>query len=517
MHYSKVTSGGRAHWLLCIALVLPALAAACEGSNEVPSEPSRSLDDVDAGQSGVDAGSDASVAQDAATDADADVDAGDGLATFEPGEDMPAGTATTTVQSDRAFFQPLIGIEGNVRTDFFVGQALFELPWIATSATTSDRSGLGPTFNANSCSTCHPLGGRGMPPSTSGDAMITSLLRVSIPGTSEHGGPVGHPIYGDQIQPTGIANVSGEGRTTVTFSEVPGTYGDGAAYTLLAETIDFEPALGDPGADLLMSHRAAQPTIGMGLLEAVSEVDILLRADPSDADGDGISGKPNMVWNVVANARTMGRFGWKANQPTVNQQNSAAFLGDIGITTPVFPAENCPTPQTACASAPKLPTTDVSAERLAALDVFMHTTSVPKRLHASDSDVLRGKFLFSAAKCSGCHVPTMRTGISTISAALSSQTIWPYTDLLLHDMGEELADGRPDFDATGSEWRTPPLWGMSLLTTVNGHERLLHDGRARGVAEAILWHGGEGAASREAFRTMSKADRDALVTFVRSL
>lgn len=435
-------------------------------------------------------------------------------AEVEPGEANAGGAATSFTDGARAFLQPLPHLTGALRTAYFAGQAMFEVNWTPPAATPSDRAGLGPTYVSTSCQACHFANGRGAPPLESGDAMISSLLRVSIDGTDEHGGPAPHPVYGDQIQPRAIPGASSEGAVRALYTLVGGRHGDGTAYDLLRPSIVFEPALGDPGPGLHVSARVASATIGMGLLAAVPEAAILAHADPDDANGDGISGRANRVWSVATATHALGRFGWKANQPTLDQQNAAAFLGDIGITSTLLPTENCPPSQPTCTpgSGPEL-----EAARLEATTIFMRATAVPGRRLVDDPGVLRGKHLFRELGCSSCHVPRLRTGVVLDLPDLSEQDIWPYTDLLLHDMGEDLADDRPDFEATGREWRTPPLWGLGLQATVSGHERLLHDGRARGPAEAILWHGGEAQRSAEGYRALPAEDREALVRFLRSL
>jgi CxxC motif-containing protein (DUF1111 family) len=256
--------------------------------------------------------------------------------------------------------------------------------------------------------------------------------------------------------------------------------------------------------------------IGLGLLEVVPQDEILAREDPEDADGDGISGRANHPFDPIAGAPALGRFGWKANQPGLLQQNTGAFLGDIGITSALHPEQNCTEAQTECAAAfaPSEPEADeLIVDRVT---FYSRTIAVPARRDVGDPLVLQGRELFAELGCAACHVPTLRTGASEIGQ-LVDQTIWPYTDLLLHDMGEGLADGRPDYEASGTEWRTPPLWGIGLVHTVNDHDNLLHDGRARGVAEAILWHGGEAQEARDAFVSLPRDEREALLAFMRSL
>ena len=277
-------------------------------------------------------------------------------------------------------------------------------------------------------------------------------------------------------------------------------------------------AFGELADDVLISARVAPHMVGLGLLEAIPEAALLELADPDDADGDGISGRINRVWDVASETHVVGRFGWKAEQPSVRQQVAGAFLGDMGITTPVFGSQDCTAAQTDCLAArdggeggP-----EIDPETFDKVVIYSSLLAVPGRRLADDAEVLRGKALFGEMGCAGCHTPSHRTGPHPLPE-VSDQLIWPYTDLLLHDMGPELSDGRPVFDAEGSEWRTPPLWGIGLFEAVNDHQQLLHDGRARGVAEAILWHGGEAEAAREAFRTATVAERDAVVRFVNSL
>jgi CxxC motif-containing protein (DUF1111 family) len=303
----------------------------------------------------------------------------------------------------------------------------------------------------------------------------------------------------------------------IVYTEVHGRFGDGTPYTLLQPTYIIEDlAFGPLHPDIMVSPRVAPAMVGLGLLEAVPEAAILALADPEDRDGDGISGRPNMVLDLRTGETALGRFGWKAGQPTVEQQAAAAFNGDIGITSLLFPAENCPEPQTACRGAVSGGQPEIPEDRLARLAFYARTLAVPAMRNVSDPEVRRGAELFLSGGCSSCHTPRFETGEHE-TAALSNQTIFPYTDLLLHDMGEGLADNRPESEASGQEWRTPPLWGIGLVETVNGHTRFLHDGRARNLTEAILWHGGEATGSREFFRNLSAEDRAALVRFLKSL
>jgi CxxC motif-containing protein (DUF1111 family) len=339
-----------------------------------------------------------------------------------------------------------------------------------------------------------------------------------VPGTDEHGGPLGEPSYGGQFNHKSILGVPAEGASRVTYTEVPGTYGDGSPYSLRRPAYEVsELAFGPMAGDVMMSPRTANVMIGLGLLEALDEATIVALADEDDADGDGISGRPNRVWDPKSQSVQLGRFGWKANVPGIEQQCSGAFNGDIGITSPMFPAENCPPAQTACVAAINGGTPEIDQDKIDEATYYSRLLAVPARRNVKDAEVLRGKSLVVDAGCTGCHTQKLVTGELANVPEVSGQTIYPYTDMLLHDMGDELADNRPDFLANGREWRTPPLWGIGLVFAVNGHTNFLHDGRARDFAEAILWHGGEAERSREAFRTMNARDRAAVIRFLESL
>jgi CxxC motif-containing protein (DUF1111 family) len=284
----------------------------------------------------------------------------------------------------------------------------------------------------------------------------------------------------------------------------------------LAPTYWVEEQAYGPMQGVAISPRVAPHMIGLGLLEAIPEERLMELADPDDLDGDGISGRTNLVPDAATGELVVGRFGWKAEQPTVRQQSAGAFLGDIGITTSLFPNADCTDAEVECAEAQNGGEPEASDSVLLAVEVYSRLLAPPERAGYAEQGVLRGKALFSEIGCDACHTPRHVTGGSDLEE-LVGQTIWPYTDLLLHDMGEALSDGRPSFAAEGTEWRTPPLWGIGRIPEVNGHNRLLHDGRARGVVEAILHHGGEGAAARDGFLSLSKDERTELVTFVESL
>ena len=424
-------------------------------------------------------------------------------------------TAFTTTRN--AFGLSARNLNNEQRRTFAVGNSFFRQNWVTAPASTKARDGLGPTFNALSCSSCHLLDGRGKPPDGPDDGERGLLLRLSIPGANEHGGPLPEPVYGGQLQDRSLVGVPSEGEFVILYQEAPGLFADGGTYSLRSPTYQFRGLqFGPLHPDTLVSPRVAPAIVGMGLLEAIPETDITAAADPDDSDGDGISGRVNMAWDERKGSLSLGRFGWKANQPSVEQQTAGAFLGDLGITSSLFPDENCTETQADCVAAPNGGSPEIGAERLAKVVLYTQTLAVPAMRDINDPQVLQGARLFNQAGCAACHTPQHTTGPHELEA-VSNQTVYPYTDLLLHDMGTELADGRPDFDASGQEWRTPPLWGIGLVETVNGHTMFLHDGRARNLTEAILWHGGEGAASRDAFKAMTKEERDALIRFLESL
>ena len=430
-------------------------------------------------------------------------------------DEMLGGETTAVSSGSNAFELSARNLSNEERRTFEVGDSFFNQNWVIAPASTTARDGLGPTFNALSCSSCHSHDGRAKPPENDDDPEPGLLLRLSVPGPD---GPVDEPVYGGQLQDRAILGVLPEGRISIRYEEVPGQYPDGTAYSLRKPAYSIaDPAFGPLRPDVMISPRIAPATVGMGLLEAVPEERILGLADPDDADGDGISGRANMVWDVRSASLALGRFGWKANQPTVEQQTAGAFHGDIGVTSTLFPDENCPAAQRACQDAPDGGGPELSDERLGKVVSYVQTLAVPAMRNVEDPQVREGAQLFAQAGCVACHAPRHVTGTAHSVGPLREQVVFPYTDLLLHDMGEGLTDGRPDGLASGSEWRTPPLWGIGLVETVSGHTMFLHDGRARSLEEAILWHGGEGQASRDSFTLLSAEERETLIRFLESL
>ena len=428
------------------------------------------------------------------------------------------GDTTRPLATSEAFTFIAANAPSSVKAGFTFGNQLFNTVWRPAPGPQPTTDGLGPTFNREACSDCHINNGRGLPPAPDGKVMESMLVRISVPGANEHGGPKGVPVYGDQLQDRAIDGVPREGNAIMTWHEIPGAYDDGTPYSLRQAVVTIEDLAFGPMPDNMMtSPRVANAMIGLGLFEMVSDELLYALADPDDNDGDGISGKVNVVWDARDQIMATGKFGWKSNVSNLTNQNSGAALGDMGITTPVRPTDNCDDGQEACQAAATHDGVEMTVAFLNQLNVYTRRLAVPRQRGSNWPEVLRGQKQFMAAGCQNCHMPTLETGADPRGEDLANQTFHPFTDLLLHDMGEGLADGRPDFLADGSEWRTAPLWGIGLTEKVSGHERYLHDGRARGLEEAILWHGGEAETAKEAFRMMPADARDDLVSFLKSL
>jgi CxxC motif-containing protein (DUF1111 family) len=424
------------------------------------------------------------------------------------------GATTRVIATDAAFTYIAENAPKAHLRPFFFGNRVFNTNWVTYPASVTSFDGLGPTFNRNACDGCHVRDGRGRPPETPGGAMESMLVRLSV--RLPDGTVAPDPRYGDQLNEQAILGVVPEGHTVIDTLPVAGTYGDGTPYTLAKPVYRFTGLAFGPLDDDMISPRVASQMIGLGLLESVPLSTLQALADPDDGDRDGISGRINWLKDA-AGKPVAGRFGWKANVATLRDQAAGAALGDIGLTSSLNRAQNCPAPQAACLAAAAQAEPELKDDFLDKLVLYARTLAVPVQRDPQAPAVVVGEKLFRAFGCADCHMPTLKTAADAPLPELAGQTFHPFTDLLLHDMGPDLADNRPDGSATGTEWRTPPLWGLGLVPRVNGHDRLLHDGRARGFAEAILWHGGEALKAREAFRNASAADRAALVAFLGSL
>ncbi len=422
---------------------------------------------------------------------------------------------TVDNKGSSAFAQGMPSLDSKQRRDFAVGNSFFNQNWVMAPASTEGRDGLGPIFNAQSCSSCHFQDGRGRPPEDAEDPERGLLIRLSV--LDDEGDPQPHPVYGSQFQDRSIRTVPPEGSVRIEVTEQAGTYPDGTEYSLGAPAYALVTPKGEEIADVVLSPRVAPAMMGVGLLENVPASVIEAQADPDDADGDGISGRPHHVVDRATGDEVLGRFGWKAAVPTIRDQTAEAFANDIGITSEEVPGQPCTAAQTACTEAPDGGDPEIDRNKVDKIEFYTRTLAVPARRGVGAPDTTAGQAAFTEVGCTSCHTAELRTGSESDIAPLNDQVIRPYTDLLLHDMGPDLADDRPDGEASGSEWRTAPLWGIGLVETVNGHTRFLHDGRARSLEEAILWHGGEAEAARERFTKLSADDRRSILTFLESL
>ncbi|MEM8982151.1 MAG: di-heme oxidoredictase family protein [Pseudomonadota bacterium] len=453
----------------------------------------------------------------------------------QPFEANAGGAATTrAMNTPNAFSQPSENLSLEGLQQFALGNALFRKIWVTSPASTQASDGLGPLYNARACQRCHLKDGRGHPPEHPGDEATSLLLRVAIEPRNDAERRaidegkllwVPDPVYGGQIQDVAVPGLTAEGKVELSYEDVPVELAGGESVTLRAPTYTLgNLGYGPLHSDALVSPRVAPAMIGLGLLEAVDVDDILAWADPEDSDGDGVSGRAQMVRAGPENDWVLGRFGWKATAPSLRAQAAGAFFNDMGISSSLHPiaAGECTSGQTDCLAAPSgvqasLGPYEASDEVLDLVTFYTANLAVPARRDVDGSDVLRGKALFNDAGCAACHRPNYVTRNDAPQEELRFQLIWPYTDLLLHDLGEALSSGRTVGKASGREWRTTPLWGLGLTEAVSGHEQLLHDGRARNVLEAILWHGGEAETSRDAVVAMDPADREALLAFLYSL
>ncbi len=461
------------------------------------------------------------------------------VAWLEPADQVPAralsgGQLSVADASPSAYTHPAPDLDAKQRELFALGHQMFNNRW-AFFWFENAEFGRGPTSNAQACTTCHTNNGRGLTTGTPSPATglegaerdhhITVpfepapnlVVRVSVKGEDPYGGPKPHPYYGDQLQVFGVKGViAAEGRFAIQWREQLVPLADGEEVALRAPTLTVSDlAYGPLGEDAMTGLRLAPPLVGLGLLEAIPEETIVQLA--ARAPVAGIRGRVNRVWDESQRKTVLGRFGLKANHGGIREQVAAAFFNDIGLSTPVYPEQNCPAIQKGCEELMAAGKPEITPLRLAATELYIRALMVPVRRQTEDAQVRRGEQLFVEAHCAVCHVPELQTGPFPEMSQLAGQTVQPFTDLLLHDMGEGLADGRPDYLAGSSEWRTPPLWGIGLSETVNGAGAFLHDGRARNFKEAILWHGGEAEVSREAFRKLPREEREALIAFLKSL
>jgi len=433
-----------------------------------------------------------------------------------------------------AYKQPIPNLTAKQFKQFQRGEKVFNNFWIAVNNPTiplvwdlslpgpsGGEWGLGPMFLATNCAACHVNAGRGRALDASGSLTVQHVLRISVPGTDEHGGPNPDPHYGTEIQMFDTvtrkdpAARAGEGEVYLDWIDKPFRFPDGEELVLRQPKVRVEKLNFGPLADgIMMSLRNAQAMVGLGYLEAVSEKDILALAEKQKAEG--LNGRPNYVRDDIKKQTSLGRFGWKANQPSVRQQIAGAFHADMGITSSLYPEQMCTSVQTECKAAIVGPT-ELRPDMWDAISFWTLTFEAPAQRNKDKPEVKNGESHFVSTGCAACHVSELRTSKNAHLPHFANRTIKPYTDMLLHDMGPELADGRPDYQAGGADWRTAPLWGIGLSKQVNASTSFLHDGRARNLQEAIIWHGGEAQAARDKFVAMPKAQRSELLAFLESL
>ncbi|PYY68841.1 thiol oxidoreductase [Pseudomonas jessenii] len=446
----------------------------------------------------------------------------------EPGEARSGGSATVRKTDQNAFSMPSANLPPSRRVDFSVGNSFFRSPWVIAPSTTTARDGLGPLFNTNACQGCHIKDGRGHPPTPDDVNAVSMLVRLSIPDAPAYArvieqlGVVPEPVYGGQFQDMAVPGVAPEGKVRVDYTAVPVRFKDGTEVELRKPSLNItQLGYGPMHPDTRFSARVAPPMIGLGLLEAIPDEAILANAEAQAKANNGIAGRPNQVWDDAQQKTVLGRFGWKAGQPNLNQQNVHAFSGDMGLTTSLRPVDDCTDAQTACKQAPSGIGPDgepeVSDNILRLVLFYSRNLAVPARRDVNAPEVLAGKSLFYQAGCQSCHTPKYTTAANAAEPELANQVIRPYSDLLLHDMGDGLADNRTEFQSSGRQWRTPPLWGIGLTQAVSGHTQFLHDGRARNLLEAVLWHGGEATAAQQQVLSFNAEQRSALLAFLNSL
>jgi CxxC motif-containing protein (DUF1111 family) len=445
--------------------------------------------------------------------------------------ELSAGVETIFDESASAFGDDFPVISANLEHLHDVGEVVFnEIFTPPPGYPYAYYTGLGPIFNANSCNACHGGVGEGNPPPGGGSVETSMLFRISS-GNSIQGGPIAVTGFGGQLQNNAVPGVQPEGTVNISYTLVTGSFTDGSTYQLQVPAYQVTGTYISWPSNSMISPRVAPRLIGLGFLEALSESQVLANQGkfPVGDTMDGINGQPNYVYDFTTNSMQLGRFGWKAEQPSIKQQLCGAYNQDMGVTNSVFPDESC-SGQLQFTTYPGNPSPELPDSELYANVEYIQTLAIPAERNGTDPQVIRGAQIFnsSSAQCASCHIPTFTTPPSVTyvdpmapgtdaSAFLTNTVIHPYTDMLLHDMGVGLADNRPTYSATGRQWRTPPLWGIGLLPIVDPSGQFLHDGRARTILEAIMWHGGEAYNAREYVRTLSASDRAALVAFVQSL
>ncbi len=466
------------------------------------------------------------------------------LASFDPQEIKQGGDTGLSISSAESYSKPSSNLPASRKGNFFIGNAFFKQPWVIAPASTDSRDGLGALFNVAACQSCHIKDGRGHAPLNAEDDADSLLIRLAMPATTDEQRQqlqnsliekVAHPMYGGQLQDRGIQGVPAEARISVQWTDKSVTFADGHVETLRAPTFTLtKPGYGAFDDALMVSPRVALPMIGLGLLEQIPDDAIKNQAMKTNGD---ISGKFNWVMDPQTGKHALGRFGWKAGQTKLITQNQSAFNEDMGLTSNIRPHESCMPMQTACMNAATgadeqgngKPPVEVNDEVAKFVEFYTRNLAVPHRRNADDQLVLAGKKRFYDMGCQSCHTPRYELPTTDDDhLEQHGQVIYPYTDLLLHDMGDDLADrtiagklppktAQVEFLANSYEWRTPALWGIGLAQTVDPQATFLHDGRARTLMEAVLWHGGEAQKQQESVLKLDKQGRAELNAFLKSL
>jgi CxxC motif-containing protein (DUF1111 family) len=407
---------------------------------------------------------------------------------------------------------------GEDAMDRVLGRALFERLWVSAPSSTKAADGLGPLFNARACSSCHQGGGRAGASLQERDLPASAGLTLRV-GAIEDGKIVPHPKLGLQVQTMAVTGLAPEGKLTLSFETHTEQLADGTTIELRRPrfAIESQENVGDLA---WISPRLAPDLHGSGLLERIPLSRLAALADPDDLDGDGISGSI-VTGQYGEQDIEPGRFGWKGDEPDLVHQIAAAFHFDLGLATPLRPDlwGDCTAAEAACRAAPPGAAPgaiEVENKVVALIATHLRALPAPSR-HQTNADVREGEAIFAAIGCGGCHAPEQPAELA------SGQTVWfqPYSDLLVHDMGDGLADRAGDDSVSAApgarDWRTAPLWGLGARVAQKNGANLLHDGRARPILEAILWHGGEAAPAKQRAAALSPEDRAALIAFLESL
>ncbi len=409
--------------------------------------------------------------------------------------------------------KPILSLNNNEIDTFILGKSFFRTPWVEAPSATTARDGLGPLFSANTCISCHPKNAKGSVYNSRGDIARSLVTRLSINNNQNRDPKLGftpEPIYGAQLSINAVHDVPYEGKPTRSYIDKTLLLSRDRKVVLhkpIYGVIDLQ--YGALSKDVIISQRVAPALIGLGLLEQISDAQLLANEDIDDKNGDGISGKANRVYSPERSKIEIGRFNWKANASTVKHQVAMAMSNDMGLTSPLYPNENCTHSQKECLNSPKgKDIFDVPMKRLDAVSFYLKNLKVPQSQETQEYKM--GLKIFKQLACASCHIPTFTLD--------SGRKIHPFSDLLLHDMGKDLADGRAEFQASANEFRTPPLWGISINKQVlRERVNFLHDGRARTIEEAILWHEGEAKQSKDNFTRLSPQEQKVLIDFLEKL